>query len=241
MSALVDTVPALELVDVRSGYEAEDVIHRVTLTVPAGAVTALLGPNGSGKTTLLRTISGFIPVRGGSVKLLGDDVTRRRPSTRFRGGLCLVPEGRGVFRNLTVRENLVVQSHRRHEERSIDLAIAAFPVLGRRLHQRAGTLSGGEQQMLAVSAAYVRDPRVVLIDEVSLGLAPLVVDEIFHFLADIASKGTSLLLVDQYAHRVLDLAVHAYVLRRGRILYSGSANELAQTDLFERYLGADVD
>ena len=154
-------------------------------------------------------------------------------------GLCHVPEGRGIYRSLTVRENLLVQAAGRRDADTIERAVAAFPILGARLRQRAGTLSGGQQQMLALATAYVRDPAVVLVDEASLGLAPIIVDEIFEFLASRAAMGTAILIVDQFANRALQLATTAYVLRKGNIVYDGSAADLLDADLFARYLGTD--
>jgi branched-chain amino acid transport system ATP-binding protein len=229
--------PALEIRGLHTGYERTTVVRDVTVTAPASEVTALLGPNGAGKTTLLRAVSGFLPCHKGSIRLFGEDVTRVSPHRRFARGLCHVPEGRGIFRSLTTRENLVMQSRKGTEGQAIDRATEAFPILGQRLHQQAGTLSGGQQQMLAMAAAYVRDPRLILVDEASLGLAPLVVDEIFAFLHRLTERGTALLIVDQFATRALGMATTAYVLRRGGIVYSGPARELLDGDLFSRYLG----
>jgi branched-chain amino acid transport system ATP-binding protein len=229
--------PALEIRGLHTGYERTTVVRDVTFTVPASQVTALLGPNGAGKTTLLRAVSGFLPCHQGSIHLFGEDVSRVSPYRRFARGLCHVPEGRGIFRSLTTRENLVMQSKKGTEGQAIDRATEAFPILGQRLNQQAGTLSGGQQQMLAMAAAYVRDPRLILVDEASLGLAPLVVDEIFAFLHTLTEKGTALLIVDQFATRALGMATTAYVLRRGGIVYSGPAGELLDGDLFSRYLG----
>jgi branched-chain amino acid transport system ATP-binding protein len=233
--------PALEVRGLSSGYGATQVLWDVSLTVPAGSAVTLLGPNGAGKTTLLRSIAGLLPVGAGSVHLGGRDVTGRRPHERFGPDLCLVPEGRGVFRGLTVRENIVLQSAAGAEEEAMARAVAAFPILGERLGQPAGTLSGGQQQMLAMAAAHVRRPRLVLVDEASLGLAPIVVDEIFEFLRGLVAEGSALLLVDQFVARALALADVAYVLRRGRIVHRGPADRLADSDVFEHYLGRDVD
>jgi branched-chain amino acid transport system ATP-binding protein len=229
---------ALALQGVHAGYGTTTVLRDVTLRVPAGAVTALLGPNGAGKSTLLRTVSGFVPASSGQVHIGGEDVTRLRPHRRAALGLCHVPEGRGVFRGLSVRENLLMQAGRGSEQEAVDRAASAFPIIGERLAQRAGTLSGGQQQMLAMAAAYVRNPSLVLIDEASLGLAPIVVDEIFAFLEQRTAEGAALLIVDQFVTRALEMASTAYVLHRGTIAFEGSADELLQGDVFERYLGA---
>src|SRR3954454_407110 len=172
---------ALEVTGLTSGYGATTVLRDVSLTVAAGGVTALLGPNGAGKTTFLRTVSGFLRATAGTVKLEGADITRMASHRRFAAGLCHIPEGRGVFRGLTVRENLAMQAGKGNESDAIERASTAFPVLGRRLTQRVSTMSGGEQQMLAMAVAYVRSPKLVLVDEASLGLAPIIVDEIFEF------------------------------------------------------------
>jgi branched-chain amino acid transport system ATP-binding protein len=229
--------PALEISGLRTGYGRTVVLRDLTLSVPAGQVTALLGPNGAGKTTLLRAICGFLPASRGAVRVFGDDVTTLAPHRRFAKGLCHIPEGRGVFRSLTVRENLAMQCGRGRESEAIDRAAAAFPILRERLKQPAGTLSGGQQQMLAMAAAYVRNPRLVLVDEASLGLAPIVVDEIFGFLQRLTAEGSSLLLVDQFATRALGMASAVHVMRRGEIVYQSTAKELLDSDLFKRYLG----
>ena len=221
------------------GYGRTVILRDLSLVVPAGQVTALLGPNGAGKTTLLRAACGFLPALSGTVRLFGEDVTRVTPHRRFAQGLCHIPEGRGIFRSLTVRENLVMQSPKGSSDKeALERAATAFPILQERLHQIAGTLSGGQQQMLAMAAAYVRNPRLVLVDEASLGLAPLVVDAIFEFMQRLTSEGSSLLIVDQFATRALEMAETAYVLRRGETVYEGAASDLLKGDLFSQYLGA---
>lgn len=229
--------PALEIRSLDVGYERTTILRDVSLTVGPGEVTALLGPNGAGKTTLLRAVSGFLPPSAGQISMLGTDVTRMSPHRRAAAGLCHVPEGRGIFRSLTVRENLVMQAPRGREKECAELATQAFPVLGERIGQVAGTLSGGQQQMLAMASAYVREPKVILVDEASLGLAPRVVDEIFEFLQRVTAGGTALLIVDQFATRALAMATRAYVLTRGEISFAGAADELLDDGLFSRYLG----
>jgi branched-chain amino acid transport system ATP-binding protein len=230
--------PALVVSKLEAGYGTTQVLRGVSLTVAAGEVTALVGPNGAGKTTLLRAVAGLLPAWKGSVQLLGNEVTKKAAHRRFAAGLCLVPEGRGIFRSLTVQENLVLQSEKGGEGAAIEQATDAFPILRERLGQVAGTLSGGQQQMLAMAAAYVRNPKLVLVDEASLGLAPLVVDEIFAFLGELPARGTSLLVVDQFVTRALQLATTAYVLRQGEVVYSGLATDLLDGDLFAHYTGA---
>lgn len=227
----------LTLQSVEAGYSGTKVLRDLTLHVPRGSVVALLGANGAGKTTLLRVAAGLLKPAAGWVRLDGSDVTGSPPHQLARQGVCHVPEGRGVFPSLTVRENLVVQAPVGQVEKAIERASTTFPVLGNRLNQVAGTLSGGEQQMLALARAYVQKPRVVLLDEVSMGLAPRVVDEIFEFLRLLASEGTSLLLVEQYVNKALALADYVYVLHRGRLSFAGEPGELHGEDLFARYLG----
>ncbi|MGY4768746.1 ABC transporter ATP-binding protein [Kribbella sp. CWNU-51] len=229
--------PALEVTGLHAGYEATEVLRGVSLTVPAGAVVALLGPNGAGKTTLLRTISGLVRATAGHVRLAGQDVTDARPNLRAASGLVHVPEGRGIFRGLTVEENLRIQASLGSEGDAMAKAVAAFPILGQRRRQRAGTMSGGQQQMLALAAAYVREPSLILVDEPSLGLAPIIVDEIFEFLRARAAEGASILLVDQFAEQVLALATSAYIMRKGEIAFSGTAQDLLGADLFAHYVG----
>ncbi len=236
----MSTAPTLQLDKVTAGYGTTTVLWDVDLEVPPSTVIALLGPNGAGKTTLLRAASGLVTVTKGTVFMDGEDVTRRHMDHLARRGMCHIPEGRGVFPSLTVKENLTLFSPRRKEKDSLEQAAAAFPVLGARLNQTAGSLSGGEQQMLAIVRSYISNPRLVLVDEASMGLAPVVVDRLFEFLARISAEGTSLLLVEQYVYRALSLASRVYLLNRGRIVYAGTPAELEHQDIFERYLGAEA-
>ena len=245
MTAPTDTAdtatatPTLKIEGVTSGYGATTVLWDVDLEVPPSSVVALLGPNGAGKTTLLRTASGLLSPRHGHVYMDGNDVTHHRMDQLARAGLCHLPEGRGVFPSLTVKENLILFSPPGKHPESIEQAAAAFPELSRRMRQTARSLSGGEQQMLSLVRAYISSPRLVLVDEASIGLAPLVVDRIFEFLTNIAKQGTALLLVEQYLYRALDLADHVYILNRGRIVYQGTPNQVRDEDVFERYMGPD--
>lgn len=223
---------------VSAGYDGTTVLRDVDLVVPPSAVVALLGPNGAGKTTLLRAASGLLPVSAGELMLDGRPVTGWSPAKLAQAGICHIPEGRGVFRNLSVKDNLVLQAAAGEEDDAIARAVDAFPILGQRLEQRAGTLSGGEQQMLALTRAYVSRPRLVLLDEVSMGLAPRIVDEIFAFLRRLAAEGAALLLVEQYVHRALAESDYVYLLHRGRIDFVGEPGELADEEVFARYLGA---
>jgi branched-chain amino acid transport system ATP-binding protein len=231
---------ALHLADLTIGYGGSAVVHDVTLEVPQGGAVALLGPNGAGKSTLLRAASGLLRPMSGRVVLDGTDVTDERVDERARRGLCGIPDGRGVFPSLSVRDNLTLQADRHRQQEAVQLATDAFPILGARLKQVAGTLSGGEQQMLALSRAYVSDPRVVLVDELSLGLAPVIVDQLFDFLGTLLARGTALLIVEQYVSKALGIAAEVYVLSRGRIVLHAASSEVSETDLFERYLNIDA-
>jgi branched-chain amino acid transport system ATP-binding protein len=233
--------PVLELVGVSAGYGRMAVLRDVSVTVPKGSVVALLGPNGAGKTTLLRTAAGLLRAMTGTVRVGGDDMTRCAPSQRAKRGLCLIPEGRGVFRALSVRDNLRMQVPPWAEgDDAIDRAVVAFPVLGERMNQLAGSMSGGQQQMLALSRAFVTEPRVVLLDEVSMGLAPRIVDQIFTALRGLSERGVALLLVEQYVSRALEFADVVNMLDRGRISYSGSASGLDEAAVLQGYLGVDT-
>ena len=230
----------LELRNVTGGYGDTTVLRDVTIDVPDGAVVALLGPNGAGKTTTLRMASGLLRPKSGSVNLDGKDVTKRNPYQRAREGLCLIPEGRGIFPSLTVRENLTMYVAKSRQREAFDRAVDTFPVLGERRTQVAGTLSGGEQQMLALVRAYVANPKLVLIDEASLGLAPLVVDSIFAFIERIAAEGVSLLLVEQYITRALELASHVYLSTRARSSTRGRRTGSTRRRVFALYTGEGV-
>jgi branched-chain amino acid transport system ATP-binding protein len=225
---------------ISAGYGATTVLRDVSLTVPDGSVVALLGRNGAGKTTLLRAACGQLPPSKGQIEVDGQTMTRRPVHDYARMGLCHIPEGRGLFRTLTVRENLRLQSPRGREAESIERATTVLPALGRRLDQTAGTLSGGEQQMLALARAYVSDPRLVFLDEVSMGLAPKIVEEIFGFLHTLRRSGAALLLVEQYVQRALQFADYVYILNRGTIVFAGEPGELDGDEVFRTYVGAQA-
>ena len=230
----------MELENVTAGYGDTVVLRDVSLSVPDSQVVALLGPNGAGKTTLLRVASGVIKPMSGRVRLNGEDVTGKRPFYMARRGLCNLPEGRGIFPSLTVRDNLILQSKKGKENATIDMAVEAFPALANRMKQLAGSMSGGEQQMLSLVRTFASDPTIVVVDEASLGLAPIVVDRIFETLAQIASSGVAVLLVEQYVTRALALADAACLLSRGEVVFSGPAEELEGDEIFERYFGIEV-
>jgi branched-chain amino acid transport system ATP-binding protein len=227
----------LEMIGITAGYGEVIVLRDVSLAVGDGTIVALLGPNGAGKSTLLRTAAGLIKPTAGKIIFDGEDVTDLDAADRAQRGLCIVPEGRSIFPSLTVRENLVLYSQKGTERDAIARAHDAFPALATRMHQTAGTLSGGEQQMLAMARVYISRPKLVLIDEASLGLAPIIVDGIFGFMKRICGGGTSLLMVEQYVTRALAMSREAYLLNRGEIAFAGSASSLEGEDIFERYLG----
>jgi len=213
----------LALRDVRAGYGAVEVLHGIDLDVPQGALTALLGPNGAGKTTLLSVLAGLQPLRGGRITWDGVDVSGAPADARARAGMTLIPERRGVFPELSVAENLEIFAG---DDRSAQVAIEAFPVLGQRLSQRAGSLSGGEQQMLAMSRALLKRPRLLLLDEISFGLAPRVTRQLFDVVTDLARRGTTVVLVEQYLSDALRMSDVVYVLARGDVVFAGEPAEL---------------
>jgi branched-chain amino acid transport system ATP-binding protein len=232
-------VKALELRSVSAGYGRTTVLRNVSLTVPAGRTVALLGANGAGKTTLLRTAAGLTRAAAGEIRLGGERIDHLPDHARSRLGLCLVPEGHAIFRSLSVRENLAMYAGGRNVDEAIDRAAAAFPVLGERLAQTAGTLSGGQQQMLALSRAIITDARVILADELSMGLAPVVVDEIFRVVNQLRSEGRSLLVVEQFVSRALDIADYVYILHKGTVAFVGEPEQCrAEGHLFEKYVGS---
>lgn len=233
--------PALELRSVFAGYGRSPVLRDVNLAVEPGSVVALLGANGAGKTTLLRTASGLLAPARGQLLIGGADITREAPHQRARRGLCLIPEGRGIFPTLTVAENLRMQLPPWSRDRSAaQRALDAFPDLGRRLGQVAGTMSGGQQQMLAVARAWIARPRIVLLDEVSIGLAPTIVDQIYSVLAELAAEGVALLVVEQYVSRALAIASKVYVLEKGEVTFSGPPQDLDESALLDSYLGGET-
>jgi branched-chain amino acid transport system ATP-binding protein len=226
----------LEVRGLRSGYGRAETIRSVDLVVPSAATVVLLGPNGAGKTTLLKTIAGLVGATGGEVRFQGRDVTRGSAHTRARRGICLIPEGRGIFRRLSVRENLVVQADAGRGKAAVDRAAALFPVLGQRLDQLAGTMSGGEQQMLALARAFVTDAPLILADELSMGLAPVIVDQIFDAIGVLRREGRSVLLVEQYVERAVGVADYVYILNKGRVVFTGLPAECTSSAVFARYL-----
>ena len=234
--------PVLELRGVRAGYGRIQVLHGIDLTVPRGKVVGLLGPNGAGKSTTLGVIGGHIRPTGGAVTMAGRDVTGAAPDSLARAGVCTIPEGRGIFANLSVDENLDLGAFIRRDRAAVardrEHALELFPRLRERLGQNAGTLSGGEQQMLAIARALLARPKLLLLDEPSLGLAPQLVQTIFKIIREINQEGTTILLVEQNAHMALQVAHHGYVLEVGQLVQSGKASDLASDDQIRKaYLG----
>jgi len=232
----------LEVSGLRAGYGRLPVIFGIELTVEEGEIVALLGLNGAGKTTTLRAISGMIPVMAGTIRFGGEDITGAHAERITRRGLLHVPEGRGIFPNLRVDESLrlaaaLAKLDSAEAGRRVEEAYTTFPSLERRRAQPAGTLSGGEQQMLALARSYLAGSTTVLLDEVSMGLAPKIIDEIFEYLHRLASQGAALLLVEQYVGRALELADFVYILNKGRVQFVGESDELGEEQILASYLG----
>jgi branched-chain amino acid transport system ATP-binding protein len=222
--------PILELKGVRAAYGRIEVLHGVDLTVAAGSVFVLLGPNGAGKSTILKVAGGRMRHTHGSVSIDGQQMDKTTADALARRGICSVPEGRGVFPNLTVRENLLMWTYRggvnlpQAEERAFE----RFPRLAQRRKQMAGTLSGGEQQMLAVARALVDRPKLLMLDELSMGLAPLIVIELFEVVRQLATEGITIVLAEQFVHSALGLATAGAIVVHGRVQMVGTPDELRQ-------------
>jgi branched-chain amino acid transport system ATP-binding protein len=230
--------PVLELIGVRAGYGRIEVLQGVDLVVPSGAVVALLGPNGAGKTTTLKVVSGQIVPNAGCVHVAGRHVNGASPDALARAGVCTIPEGRGVFPNLTVRENLEMATFRGPSLADMEeVTYARFPRLAQKRAQLAGTMSGGEQQMLALSRALATDPALLLLDELSMGLAPIIVSELYEAVGQVAAAGVSILVVEQFARTVLGVADYAALMLNGRVVQVGEPADI-EDELTAAYLGA---
>jgi len=222
-------------------YGHVEAVREVSFHVDEGEIVSLVGPNGAGKTTILNALSGVVPTAHGTIRFQGKDITHASPHRRVSEGIVQVPEGRLVLANMTVRENLELGAYRRptHEARATIAAMEErFPILGERRKSPAGTLSGGEQQMLAIARGLMAKPKVLLLDEPSLGLAPLMVQTIFDIVGELHSEGLTILLVEQNAHQALMVSSHGYVMESGKIVLEGSAKELmADQAVIDSYLG----
>jgi branched-chain amino acid transport system ATP-binding protein len=236
------TAPLLEMRKVTCCYGVLPILHGVSLDIRAGEIVALIGANGAGKTTTMRAISGLRPVAQGSIRFDGQDITRLRADLRVVRGVSQSPEGRGIFPGMTVRENLEMGAYTRRVRAEInedmERAFTLFPRLRERERQVGGTLSGGEQQMLAVGRALMSRPKLLLLDEPSMGLAPMLIQQIFDIVVEINEQGTTVLLVEQNAQQALSRAHRAYVLETGRIVKSGTGAELLHDpSVKDAYLG----
>jgi branched-chain amino acid transport system ATP-binding protein len=236
-------VSFLSVRDVVTAYGKIEALKGVSLAVAEGAITCLLGPNGAGKTTLMMTIAGILKPKRGSIEFAGEQIAGRAPHAIVARGVALVPENRLVFPAMTVLENLFAGAYQQGDKktvaRDIEKMFARFPRLKERSAQQAGTLSGGEQQMLAVARALMSRPKLLLMDEPSLGLAPLVVEEIFRIVTELHRDGTTIFLVEQNAHMALKVAQHFYLMEQGKVTFSGDPGSLAEDEVIRRaYLGS---
>ncbi len=232
----------LELHNISTGYGRLPVLFGINLRVEPGEMVGVLGPNGAGKSTLLKTILGLLPVRQGGIVFRGRKISHVPTHARFASGISLCPEGRRVFKNLSVRENLLAGAFGQEKSavaEQLEAVYSIFPRLDERKEQRAGSLSGGEQQMLAISRALMSRPRLLLVDELSMGLAPLVVEELLDTLRQLCDRGLGLIVVDQFASRLVGRADRGEVLEKGRIVFSGPV-EAAERHMDETYLSDDI-
>ena len=232
----------LSVSGLRLGYGRSDVIHGMSFRVPKGAIVSLVGANGAGKSTTLRGLSGLLEPRAGSIRFAGQEIAGEAPHKIARRRLVQVPEGRQVFAEMTVAENLAMGAYlvadRAEAKRRSDAVIARFPRLGERQTQQAGYLSGGEQQMLVIGRAMMAKPELLLLDEPSMGLAPLIVEEIFRIILQIRSEGSTILLVEQNAHAALEISDYSYVIEGGKIALEGTGVEVAHNPaVMAAYLG----
>ncbi|MHB8681881.1 MAG: ABC transporter ATP-binding protein [Acidimicrobiales bacterium] len=234
---LAPPAPVIELRQVRAAYGRIEVLHGIDLSLAAGTVLALLGPNGAGKSTTLKVASGQLAPTSGCFHVLGRHVNGISPDGLARAGVCTIPEGRAIFPNLTVAENLRMMTYGGASRRDVEQrAYTRFPRLAERRKQVAGTLSGGEQQMLAMSRALSTDPAALLLDEISMGLAPIIVDELYTVVAQIAAEGVAILLTEQFARAALRVADRVALVTQGRVVAEGAPDELPD-DLAAAYLG----
>ena len=239
------TETLLQVSDIATAYGNIEALKGVNLAAAQGEITCLLGPNGAGKTTLMMTIAGILKPRRGSITLRGEEIAGRAPRHIVEQGIALVPENRLVFADMTVEENLRAGAFSRNDQSEVDRDVQAmitrFPVLRERSTQNAGTLSGGEQQMLAISRALMARPKLLLMDEPSLGLAPLIVEDIFRIIRELNDEGTTIFLVEQNAHMALQAANHFFLIEQGRVVFDGTPGEIEEEEIIRRaYLGTEV-
>ncbi len=237
-------VPLLDVRDVRVDYGRIHALMGVDLRVEAGQIVSLIGANGAGKTTTLMALSGLLPLAGGTVWLAGHDITGMASELRVERGLAHVPERRRLFAGMTVRENLVLGAYRRRDQRAVaddlDRLTTLFPILGRRLRQTAGTLSGGEQQMLAIARALMSRPRLLVMDEPTMGLAPQIIDVILDTVLEVRRQGVTVLLVEQNAIEAIRLSDHVYVMRLGRIVHEDTGAGIDTERVKALYMGNEL-
>jgi len=234
----------LKIEDLVVCYGAVKVLHKISISIREGEIVGVLGPNGAGKTTLLMTISGILRQNEGKILFKDKNLVKVSPANIVKMGIAHCPEGRHVFPELTVKENLEIGAYIRKDKeivnKEIDNMFAKFPILGRRQSQPAGTLSGGEQQMLAISRALLSKPRLLLLDEPSLGLAPIIIEEVFKIIKEIHDDGVSILIVEQNARMTLNVVDRAYILESGKIKTQGSSFDLKNNETVKKiYLGVD--
>ncbi len=232
----------LQIKDLVTAYGKIEALKGVSLDVQEGSITCLLGPNGAGKTTLMMTVAGILKPKAGAIAFAGHEISEQQAHAIVAAGIALVPENRLMFPNMTVVENLQAGAYQRRDREigaDVDKLLVRFPRLKDRAEQNAGTLSGGEQQMLAVARALMSRPKLLLMDEPSLGLAPLVVEEIFRIITELHRDGTTIFLVEQNAHMALKVAGHFYLMEQGKVTFSGDPGSLAEDEVIKRaYLGS---
>lgn len=231
----------LKLKNISTYYDKIQALHGIDISVEEGSIVTILGANGAGKTTTMNTIAGLLEPKEGTISYLGEDVTMHRPDQLLRKGLALVPEGRGILASMTVMENLDMGAYHRNDNevgRDLETVLSRFPILRERQDQLGGTLSGGQQQMLAIARVIMSKPKLLLLDEPSMGLAPIIVADIFEIIKEINEAGTTVLLVEQNARQALRIADYGYVLETGSVVASGSSEELLEDDTIQKaYLG----
>ena len=236
----------LTLDEVIAGYGKMTILHGTTLAVPRGAITTVIGPNGAGKSTVFKTVFGMLPARSGSVRFEGEDITNLPPRELLARGICYVPQGRNIFSELSVRHNLefgaVMAPNRFDLDAAINAAMDRFPVLRRKADMQASTLSGGEQKMLEIARALLLAPKLIMVDEPSIGLSPIMVGELFGTLTDMRNRGITVLMIEQNAKRALEISDHAIVLELGRVRISDTARAI-MTDprIGQLFLGGELE